>query len=210
MKTENKSDKTLKTRSYTAASSIPIKTAINRELERYIDKYNRIPPVHMQINPTNICNLKCDFCSCAGRNKSESLDFEIVRDILNKLEAAGTKAVTITGGGEPLMYKHINELLYEFLFHKIKIGLVTNGTQFTALEPKLLRTITWCRISHSDKREFDEVYKKYLESVVNSAPDIDWAFSIVVSGEYDKDLLHNVGKAVQFANERYRSVLVGE
>lgn len=194
---KNRTDKILKTRSYTAASSVPIKTALNDQVKSSIEKFGIIPPVHIQMNPTNVCNLNCDFCSCAGRRKNESIPIDTAQEIIEYFAECGTKAVTITGGGEPLLYKNINELLAIFISHNIKIGLVTNGTQFTAVMPRILNDLTWCRISHSDKRVFDTNYYQYLHSVVTNAPSVDWAFSVVVSGES----LYTCATAVEFANE---------
>ena len=48
--------------SYTVASAFPVKVAINQELIESIITDRLISPIHIQINPTNECNLNCDFC----------------------------------------------------------------------------------------------------------------------------------------------------
>lgn len=194
-------DNTIKTRSYTSASSVPIKTAINQHVIDGIRNHGKIIPIHMQINPTNVCNLNCSFCSCAGRRKNEILPLKTARYIIDRLALIGTRAVTITGGGEPLLYPEIHDLINEFLFNKIKVGLVTNGTQFCNIDAVDLNKITWCRISHSDERPFYEEYCNYLSEVVKSCPDVDFAFSVVVSGGFDSLKFNRVIQCIEFANK---------
>jgi hypothetical protein len=74
----------------------------------------------------------------------------------------------------------------------ISSGLVTNGT--VELSPKDGAYITWCRISCSDEREPDW---DTISRNVQRNPNIDWAFSYVVSGKPEFD---RIGKVVQFAN----------
>jgi len=110
---------------------------------------------------------------------------------MTKFSGLGCKAVTITGGGEPLLYPRINELI-EWLYDRdILVGLVTNGTKLEKLKTNKL---VWIRISMNDSRAID---KNKLEETIKWMPTIDWAFSYVVS---EKPNMKNIMDTIRFAN----------
>jgi len=175
-----------KTLSYTAANTYPVKLIKNRD----VLEGNRIKPVHIQLSPTNKCNLKCGFCSCKNENRDTELSFEEIQLIISKFSTLGTKAVTITGGGEPLMHPDINEIIAEFHKYGIEVGLVTNGLLLRKLFP--WDSLTWVRISCSDERKFDKKLYKNLNG------GIDYAFSYVATRHFDPD---NLSRYIDFANQ---------
>jgi len=177
--------------SFTAASVFPAK------LLGMKFKDGIIPPVHVQLNPTNICNLNCPFCSCANRNKTESLPLEKAKEIMVSFKVLGCESVTITGGGEPLLHPEIDELLEMIHNMSIEIGLVTNGTAFDKVKPKNLNKLIWCRISHADHRPFTKEYQKSLGDAILKAQGVDWAFSYVIGKNPNYDTLQ---KVIEFAN----------
>lgn len=203
-----------KTSSFTAANSIPIKIV---DYLSKIKREGRIPPVHIQLNPINLCNLNCPFCSCDSRNRNEKLSYKDIKTIMVKAKNCGCKAVTITGGGEPLLHPKINSIINFINSLDIKIGLVTNGTQLHKLSDESINHLTWCRISHADHRPFGkgkegETYWDYLHEQVNRSIKIitssikplvyhfkvDWAFSYVLSKNPNYQVLEDV---IWFANE---------
>lgn len=184
--------------SYTAADSIPLKVLLDKELIRQAEDKSRLLPIHLQFLPTNKCNLECSFCSCSERDKKEEIDFELAKKIIDKCKGLGTKSVTITGGGEPLLYKRFDELIDYFVGKEIKIGLVSNGLLLHKSAPKILNKITWCRISNDDYRDFTSEYSERLSEVVRNTPDVDWAFSHVVSEKPNHD---EILKIIDFANK---------
>ena len=185
-----------KTISFTAANSIPIKIFKNEKLVKdLIDKH--ISPVHVQLIPTNKCNLNCSFCSCRKRNKQDELTLGQVETLCQNLEKVGCKASTVTGGGEPLMHADISLILDSLNNHKIKIGLVTNGLLLNRLSKEDLYKITWCRISCADERNFDKT-KEIIKMAVDRGNNVDWAFSYVVGKKFNPV---NLNKYIEFANK---------
>ena len=180
-----------KTLSYTAANTYPIKLIKNKDFL----EGNHIKPVHIQLSPTNKCNLKCGFCSCKNENRDTELSFEEIQLIISKFSTLGTKAVTITGGGEPLMHPQINEIINEFYWANIAVGLVSNGTCLNRLTEKSLAQITWIRLSCSDERKFNP---KLYKPIIPLGPYIDWAFSYVATRHFDPD---NLSRYIDFANQ---------
>jgi len=184
--------------SYTAADSIPLKVLLDKDLIDYAEAHKRLLPIHIQLLPTNKCNLNCRFCSCSARRKDIELDFYLAKEIIDKCKRAGTKSVTITGGGEPLLYSHFDELINYFAEKSIKIGLVSNGLLMHKANIESLSKITWCRISNGDDRKFSERYRKNLQDIVAEASNVDWAFSHVVSRNPN---YKEIVRIVDFANE---------
>lgn len=183
--------------SYTAASSFPIKVAINESIIAAA-KNGFIPPVHMQLNPTNKCNLNCQFCSCAGRDKNQELDIKLAFSIMEEFVELGMESVTITGGGEPLLYPYLFAIISYLHMRGVKVGLVTNGILLSKQNPVMLDMLTWCRISHSDERKFTSRYEADI-SRIRDKVNIDWAFSYVVGTTPDYS---NVAKIIEYANEK--------
>ena len=185
-----------KTSSYTSANIFPVKLLKSKDVP---DRFGKIKPIHIQLNPTNVCNLNCSFCSCSNRDKKIELKYEYLQGIMKDAALLGCRAVTITGGGEPLLYPKINELIH-FLYNlNIQIGLVTNGTMFEKLHFESIKKIRWIRISHTDSRVFDFKYAGYLTKYILHTENVDWAFSYVLS---DKPNLGNIVQVVNYANKK--------
>lgn len=178
--------------SYAAANEVPYKLLLHRFTMMEIQNH-RVPPTHLQLMPTNRCNLNCSFCSCGDRDKKLSLPIDELKNILYHFGKLGTQAVTITGGGEPLMHPLFSRILESCRKNGIVPGLVTNGL---LLHDTDLRGVQWCRISACDGRthswrELDQVVKRYRG--------VDFAFSYVLGPEPD---WHNIEEYVKYATTR--------
>ena len=170
--------------SFTAADTMPIKLMQHPELIRSITEDRIILPLHVQLIPTNKCNLACSFCSCAAENRSEEMTPKQIDEVILMLSDLRTEGVTITGGGEPLLFPYLSGLIKTLNRNGIKIGLVTNGVLLSKQDTMVLNKLTWCRISQGDAREqWSPGFYKSLKNVVEEAPDVDWAFSYVVSNK---------------------------
>ena len=185
--------------SFTAADAMPIKLLQHHGLIRNITQNKIIPPLHVQLIPTNRCNLKCSFCSCENENRSIEMTRRQVIEIIAQLRQLGTEGVTITGGGEPLLYEGINALILQLAQSGIKSGLVTNGVLLARQNANILNLLTWCRISQGDAREkWTDGFLLRLSGIIDSAHDVGWAFSYVVSQNPNID---KIRKIIRFANE---------
>jgi organic radical activating enzyme len=172
--------------SFTSADSLPVKLLRNIKILDAIQNGGIIPPAHIQLIPTNRCNLKCSFCSCAGEDRSVEMSFKQMNDIVKMIVPWMTQSVTITGGGEPLLYPYLFDLFARLSHKGIKIGLVTNGLLLHKQSVSLLKKLTWCRISYGDEREhWDSEFVCELIHTIKNTPTVDWAFSYVVSSTPD-------------------------
>jgi len=183
---------------YTAANIFPTKILTNMELLNKIMNEKKIPPIHVQLNPTNRCNLNCPFCSCSARDKRMELSREDIKEIMSKARRIGCESVTITGGGEPLMHPNIFDIIRDIGDMGIKIGLVSNGLLLDSITTEIFSYITWIRISSGDNRGFPDRYKKHLENAMEKGQNVDWSFSHVVTAKPNYDTIREL---VKFANK---------
>lgn len=126
------------------------------------------------------------------------MSFETAVLLVKTLAALETKAVTITGGGEPLLHPNFQAIASLFLQNNISIGLVTNGTALHLVDPWLLNQFTWVRISHASERIFSSTYAAKIAKLVRSCQDVDWAFSYVVQPDTTAT---DVTGIIDFANK---------
>lgn len=179
---------------FTAASTLPSKIITTPDIISDACEEQIISPVHIQVNPTNKCPLNCSFCSLKHRNDSE-IEYERLESATLDLISMGTKAVTITGGGDPLEYQKLGDYIKLCNGKGIKMGLVTNGVKFRNISDDDLSLITWCRVSLSSEYK---LLTNQLKQKIKNNPRVDWAFSFVVT---DKTDVGDIIEAVKFANK---------
>jgi MoaA/NifB/PqqE/SkfB family radical SAM enzyme len=182
--------------SYTAANVFPYKLFREKKTASII-RSGWVPPAHVQLIPTNRCNLKCSFCSCANRANADELSFEEIQAAMRAMRDAGAVAVTITGGGEPLLHPRINDVIAHSSWLGLKVGLVSNGAAADLLSGAGLARLSWLRFSCSDELPLARV-KDNVESVARRRAGCDLAFSYVVTERYDPV---NLSRYVQLAND---------
>ncbi len=176
--------------SYISASVFPAKLLHQKVIDN-----GKIIPIHPQLYVTNRCNLNCSWCSCSDRKKTLEMKFDEVKESIDILADRGTKAITISGGGEPLMYPKLNDTIIYADLKKIKTGLVSNGILLDRLQYH--NNLTWCRISSSDNRI--PSYKT-IKKAINLNPKTDWAFSHVVTRNPNYEIIKSL---INFANKNY-------
>ena len=112
-------------------------------------------PVYMRIKPTNVCNHRCYYCSYADsdlalRDNVKSCDqitWEKMEQIIGDMGDMGVKAVTFSGGGEPLVYPHIIPTMQAVLERDIDLSVITNGQLLQGTIAEVLTKAKWVRIS---------------------------------------------------------------
>ena len=115
-----------------------------------------VAPVHIRIKPINRCNHDCWYCAyrVSNLNLGEDIDyddkipeakmFEIVDDII----AMGVKAVTFSGGGEPLLYKPLPEVVKRLAQGGVRVATLTNGSNLKGrVADAFAEYGTWVRVS---------------------------------------------------------------
>lgn len=115
-----------------------------------------VAPVHVRIKPINRCNHDCWYCAYRVSNLQlgEDIDlndripenkmFEIVDDLI----AMHVKAVTFSGGGEPLLYRRLPEIVERLAQGGISVATLTNGVNLKGrMADAFAAHGTWVRIS---------------------------------------------------------------
>lgn len=130
-------------------------------------------PIVTHVMATDKCNHACAFCSVQMR-AGDALPLYVIDQYLNVLKSYGLKAVILSGGGNPILYKcpesksNFNVLVDLIYAKDLEIGLITNGIVDDSIEgrmtwkniaPNTLDKLTWVRISmagldHAEKKVF--------------------------------------------------------
>ena len=114
----------------------------------------RIAPVYVRIKPTNRCNQNCYYCHYKNPyleldqyQPTDEISHEKMMEIIQDFKDIGVKAVTFSGGGEPLLYPYIEETMEAVLDAGIDMSIITNGSLLTGKKAELLAQAKWVRIS---------------------------------------------------------------
>lgn len=135
------------------------------DLLKKIEAGERIAPIYIRIKPTNLCNENCYYCHYKNPylrlDEYDPTDF-IPRDkmleIIDDLHEIGTKAVTFSGGGEPLVYPYITETMKKVIESNIDLSIISNGMLLKDENAKILAKAKWVRLSIDSCRA--ELYSK--------------------------------------------------
>jgi MoaA/NifB/PqqE/SkfB family radical SAM enzyme len=115
-----------------------------------------VAPIHIRIKPINRCNHNCWYCAYRTDNLQlgEGIDlddaiptgkmFEIIDDVIQM----GVKAVTFSGGGEPLIYRPLPECVERLAAGGVKVASLTNGANLKGrVADVFAKHGTWVRVS---------------------------------------------------------------
>lgn len=115
----------------------------------------RVAPIYIRIKPTNYCNHKCYYCSYADSelglrdsvNRQDQIPWDKMQEIISDMVDMGVKAVTFSGGGEPLVYPYIVHAMQKVLDAEIDLSIITNGQLLKEERAEVLSKAKWVRVS---------------------------------------------------------------
>lgn len=85
-------------------------------------------PYHVEIYPADRCNIDCFFCSTAAIRGTDELPLQRIEELIDELKRAGTRAIRLSGGGEPLFHRSVKAMLQRIADSGIPIeNLTTNA-----------------------------------------------------------------------------------
>lgn len=176
----------------------------------------RIAPVYVRIKPTNRCNQNCYYCHYKNPyleldqyDPADEIKREKMLEIIRDFEDIGVRAVTFSGGGEPLLYPYIEETMEAVLEAGIDLSIITNGTLLEGKKAELLSKAKWVRVSQESGCEEtysgirgvkEESFSILCENIRNFAerknPDCELGINFVVGPNNFKEV-YQAGKLVQ-------------
>lgn len=116
-----------------------------------------LAPLHIRLKPTNFCCHKCRYCAYGEGNlktfgKSEVervfIPREKMMELIDDFIEMGVKALTFTGGGEPLLYPYMLDVLERLKDSRIRFSTLTNGSLLSGRAAEIFSKYgTWVRIS---------------------------------------------------------------
>lgn len=163
-------------------------------------------PIHAWLAAHDLCNHKCAFCS-VGERAGDNLPFPTIQQYFLTLHSLGLRAVTISGGGNSILYRcketgaDFNDLVDYLHGLNLEIGVITNGMplhefvgswvgiqgyrkSWRNVMPETLDKITWCRISMSG---LDHNHKEQEVFVPDFDPEkTALGFSWIMSDSYEE------------------------
>lgn len=112
-------------------------------------------PICIRLKPTNKCNHNCRFCVYKPdvskmhdtANRTDTIPVGKLMEIVNDMARMGVKAVTLSGGGEPLFHPAAAALLEFILDAGLKLSIITNGQNMNGEIAWRLCRAKWIRVS---------------------------------------------------------------
>lgn len=107
-------------------------------------------PITYELDMTNVCNSKCHFCFGFFDQKKYQVSISVkeAKNILNQIKKFGGKAVTFTGGGDPLCNKDTVEVVKYAKKIGLDVGFITNGILLNKDNIKdIVSSCVWIRVS---------------------------------------------------------------
>ena len=95
-------------------------------------------PYHVEIYPSDRCNIDCFFCSTASLRGDDELPLARIEELVGEMKRAGTRSIRFAGGGEPLFHRKTKDLLRMIGKSRIPIENITTnavllGEEMTAI-----------------------------------------------------------------------------
>ena len=172
-------------------------------------------PLYVRVKPINLCNHACSWCiyksdrkpTSRGEQHMASVPTSMHTDmkeadiiptakmleVLDDFKAMGVKAITFSGGGEPLLHQDIVLFMARCLQNGIDLSIITNGQMLNGAKAQVLAHAKWVRVSMDytnaqqmarsrvvPERMFDEVLKNLQAFAQMKNADCDLAVNYIV------------------------------
>lgn len=182
-----------------------------------IEQGHFVPPVCCEIDPSNACPLNCQFCFYKHhlRNNHQHLPLSVYAQLLKSLQYLGTKGITFTGGGEPLMNPDFQAMFDLATEHGFEVGLITNGVLLDRVQN--LRKFKFVRVSlDSATREtyhkvkgkdyFDRVVAN-VKAAVDICETVGLAFVVCEENAHEMRLADDLATALNVSYIQFKPVV---
>lgn len=125
-------------------------------------KHNVLSLKTLGLHITTSCNYNCIYCYADGYKKNNKLSLEKTLSIIDEAKVLGAESINILGG-EPLLNKDLDRIIYHINNKHMRVMLFTNGSLITDSWIKFFRKIN--KIILIIKYDYDEtIYSKHTRS----------------------------------------------
>lgn len=144
-----------------------------------------LPPLHIRLKPTNICNHDCWFCAYRQDDfqlgetmvEKDQIPYDKMMELVDDFIEMKVQAVTFSGGGEPFVYPHLLKTAQRLADSGVAFASLTNGARLHGeVGEYFAHRATWVRVSidgwdgpsyakarHVRESEFAKVLKNMAE-----------------------------------------------
>ncbi len=185
--------------------------------KKMADRIGWLPPLaspnFLNIEPANVCNLKCRLCPTGndilGREKG-FMSLELFSDILKGWDGKNTR-LDFSGFGEPFLNKNFPEMLQLSKERGFKVGISTNGNLMTpelsaklvefgvdnvlvAVDGATMESYDWYRRGGDFNRVVSNIRELVLaKQKINSAkPTVHLQFVVMKRNEHEIELIKKI------------------
>ncbi len=121
-------------------------------------------PIVVEVHPTDLCNHRCSYCFHGGvgndaTRRNEMLSVDQYSDLFDEAEEMGVQEISVSGGGEPFLYKGIDRLLSNLGSRTMRTRLITHGNQIPEEVDQYLLDIDELRFSidTTNQQEYNRI-----------------------------------------------------
>lgn len=116
-----------------------------------IQSERQFRPITLQLAPTEVCDSDCSFCSVQNRPGGR-IPWDVLEKGVRDFAALGIKAIELTGGGNPTLYRDgkrtLNDVIALCSGLGLDIGVITNSEDLRRhLSQDSLEAVKWVRVS---------------------------------------------------------------
>jgi len=113
------------------------------------EKAKSVYPLYVEIAPAGACNHRCTFCAVDYIGyKTRSLEKTLLIRRVTEMAERGVRSIMYAGEGEPLLHRHIGEIIVQTQKAGIDVALTTNAVALNEhLIYESLGSITWIKAS---------------------------------------------------------------
>lgn len=105
-------------------------------------------PITVEIDPSNKCNHKCEWCVSMLAHTGEYMHFDRFTALVDELLKMKVRSVVLKGGGEPTVHPDFVKMLDVLADAGLSMGLITNGSMpRKGTREAIMSHVEWVRVS---------------------------------------------------------------